>query len=349
MEQLKPCLKKLERTNQFFNEIDRTQYIRMDGNESIDGLPGEFVKRVLDKITPEMLATYPNPKRCIEAIANYLNVDREQVLVTNGSDAAIKLFFETYVGETDNVVIASPAFEMYEVYCNMHGANAINVKYNENFEFPLQDYIEKISNGAKLAIITNPNNPTGSVIDRSTIREILDAAKKHNALVMIDEAYHWIYSDTALSLISEYKNLVILRTFSKLLGLAGVRLGFAVANVDMVSDIKKVVPPAGVNTIALLFGEEIMNTPDLIDGLIRSFHEEKSYMKERLKGMGIKFVDTESNYILIPMDRSKAQTVIGNLKDKGILVAYKMNRYLRVNVGNKESVDRFFSAIETEF
>lgn len=340
MKQVKPILQKLYRSAQFFNEMDRTQYIRMDGNESVDGLPEDFVKRVLDKVTPAMLAAYPNPKNCTEAVARYLGVDREMVFMTNGSDAAIKMFFEVFVGENDRVVIASPAFEMYEVYCNMYGATAINTKYGEDFSFPFNSYIEEIGKGAKLAIITNPNNPTGTVLDETTIRKILDVAKANDTLVMLDEAYYWIYDKTMLHLIKEYPNVLLLRTFSKILGLAGIRLGFAVANEDMIQDIKKVAAPAGVNTVALLFGEEIMNHPNIINVLVSDFCFEKKYLKTELEKNGIEYLDTESNYVLIPAG-DDYKSVLEHLKSDGILISYKMDKYFRVNIGNKEATDKF--------
>ena len=343
MKQIKSVLKKLYRSAQFFNEMDRTEYVRLDGNESVDGLPESFVNKVLDKISPAMLATYPNPKKCTEAIAAYLGIDRENVLVTNGSDAAIKMFFEVYIEENDDVIIASPAFEMYEVYCNMYGAKAHNCLYSDAFDFPVDEFVDHINKGAKLAIITNPNNPTGSVLDEQRIRHILDVAERNDTLVMIDEAYYWIYDQTMLHLLREYSNVVILRTFSKILGLAGLRLGFAVAGKDMILDLKKVAPPAGVNTIALLFGEEIMNNPDVIEKLVSDFREEKEYFKNKLKNAGIEYLDTNSNYLLIPAGDNYS-SVLEKLKNDKILIAYKMKKYYRVNIGNQESIDKFISS-----
>ncbi len=343
MKQIKPVLQKLYRSAQFFNETDRTQYIRMDGNESVDGLPKDFVKSVLNKVTPAMLATYPNPKKCTEAVANYLGVDREMVFMTNGSDAAIKMFFEVYIGEGDKVIIASPAFEMYEVYCNMFGAKAINIAYGESFEFPMDSYLAEIEKGAKLAIITNPNNPTGSVIAEDEIVKILEKAKENDTLVMIDEAYYWIYDKTMLGLLDKYPNMVLLRTFSKILGLAGIRLGFAVANQDMIMDLKKVAAPAGVNTVALLFGEELMNHPEIIESLVDDFRKDKQYLLEELKKANIEYLDTESNYVLIPAG-DNYQMILDSLKEDGLLIAYKMNKYFRINIGGKESTDRFIDS-----
>lgn len=343
MDQLKDTLKKLYRSTQFFNEIDRTKYIRMDGNESVDGLPESFVQDTLKKVTPSMLAAYPNPKSCTEGFAEYIGVSREKILLTNGSDAAIKMFYEAYVEQGDRVIIATPAFEMYEVYCNMYGATPIHVDYSDDFVFPIEAYIKEIENGAKAAFITNPNNPNGVVIDERLIRRILDSAQAKDVLIILDEAYYWIYDQTMIHLLKEYSNLIVLRTFSKILGLAGLRLGCVIASEDIILDIKKVAPPAGVNVIALLFGEELIKRPDLIENLILDFNREKEYFKFRLNECGITFIDTYSNYLLIPVD-GDPKNKISYLRDQGILVAYKMNRYIRVNIGNESLIDRFVDA-----
>lgn len=343
MKQIKPVLQKLYRSAQFFDETDRTQYVRMDTNESVDGLPEDFVKETLGKVTPTMLATYPNPKKCTEAIASYLGVKREKVLLTNGSDAAIKMFFEVYINEGDRVIIASPAFEMYEVYCKMYGAVPVNVNYKEDFAFPREEYMQELKKGAKLAIITNPNNPTGTALDEKSVREILDIAKKQDTLVMIDEAYYWIYDKTMLSLLEDYHNMLLLRTFSKILGLAGIRLGVAVADEEMIQDLKKVALSAGVNTLALLFGEELIKRPDLIDKLVSDFKREKNYFKEQLEKNSIEYLDTDANYLLLPFDGDPVN-VKNELKKEGILVAFKMNKYLRVNIGNEILIDKFITA-----
>lgn len=343
MKQIKPILKNLYRTAQFLSDMDRLEYIRMDANESVDGLPEEFIQNVLKKVTPDMLAAYPNPRKCTEAVASYLGLDREMVFMTSGSDQAIKMFFEVYIGEGDRVVIASPAFEMYEVYCNMFGGTAVNVLYKEEFAFPMDEYLAEIRKGAKLAIITNPNNPTGSVISEDEVKLILDAALENDTLVMIDEAYFWIYGETMLPLIEKYSNVVLMRTFSKLLGLAGVRLGFAVANQEMIQDLKKVAASSGVNTIALLFGEEIMTHPYIIDELIKNFKREKQYFKEKMRINKIEYIDTESNYLLIPISDNPRE-LVDKIKEEGVLVSCKMGRYIRVNVGNENAIDKFIAA-----
>lgn len=344
MKQIKPVLKKLYRSAQFFNKTERVDYIRLDGNESVDGLPEEFVRDVLGSITPSQLAAYPNPRKCTEAVANYLGVNRENVILTNGSDAAIKMIFEVYIDENDKVIIASPAFEMYEVYCKMHGGNAVIVRYDENFEFPFSEYMAEIEKGAKLAIITNPNNPTGTVLKEDEILKIVEAAEKNDVLLMIDEAYYWIYNKTIINYISQYSNLIVLRTFSKILGIAGLRLGMAVANEDVILDMKKVAPPAGVNVIALLFGEKIIGNPSLMEKLLSDFKREKAYLISKLRENLIPYIDTRSNYVLIETDVKDYKVLLSKFKDKGILISFKMGKYLRINVGKECYMDRFIEA-----
>lgn len=344
MKQIKPILGKLYRSAQFFNEMERTDYIRLDGNESVDGLPEDFVKNTLGEITAKQLAAYPNPRRCTEAVADYLGVKREEILLTNGSDAAIKMLFEVYVNAGDRVIIAAPCFEMYEVYCHMHGAEPVILNYGEDFEFPYDAYLSELQKGAKLAIITNPNNPTGTVLPEDALLDIISAAEKKDVLLMIDEAYYWIYEKTIVPQIKKHNNLVVLRTFSKILAIAGLRLGVAIANEDLITDLKKVTPPAGVNTIALLFGEKIIKDKSLIKKLIDTFKVDKGYLISRLQENNIPYVNTDSNYVLIKLKVENPKKILDRFKDKGVLVSYKMNQYLRVNIGSKKYMDAFIDA-----
>lgn len=349
MKQIKTTLKKLYRSAQFFNETERTDFIRLDGNESVDGLPEAFVREILSGITSNQLATYPNPRRCTEAVAKYLGVDREEVLLTNGSDAAIKMLFEVYVNEGDRVIIASPTFEMYEVYCRMYGAIPVTLSYGEGFVFPYGEYLDEIKKGAKLAILTNPNNPTGTVMSQNELVKLIEAAEENDVLMMVDEAYYWIYDKTVTGLIDKFRNLVILRTFSKILGIAGLRLGMAISNKDLILDLKKVAPSAGVNVLALLFGEKIIDNQMLISKLISDFRREKEYLISRLEQNYIPYIATDSNYVLIKVDDKNIQEVLAEFKDKGILVSFKMNKYLRVNVGHEEYMDAFVKAYKEIF
>ena len=344
MEQLKDTYKQVIRTAVYFGDLDRTQYIRMDGNESIDGLPEEFVKDVLSEIDSNYLATYPNPKQCTEAIADRLNIPRENVLVTNGSERAIKMIFEVYVDRNDRVIMTNPSFEMYAVHTIMYGAKPIKVDYEMNdgreFEFPFDKYMEEIKQGAKMAIIVNPDNPTGAIIEPDKLIQLLEYTKKTNTLVIVDEAYYGFYDLSIIEKILQYNNLIVLRTFSKIMGLAGVRLGFMAANEDIIYDVKRIANPAAASTIALKFGEKLMRRPDILDKLFSDYRREKKYLEKRLSENNILYVNSHANFLLIPCEKDLKE-VYEAFKENGILIACRFNKYIRINIGNEQVTDEF--------
>lgn len=344
MEQLKETYRQVIRTANYFSDLNRTQYIRMDGNESIDGLPEEFVKDVLSEIDSNYLATYPNQKQCTEAIANKVNIPKENIFVTNGSDRAIKMIFEVYVDKNDRVIMTNPTFEMYGVYVTMYGAKPVKVDYEigdqKEFEFPFEKYMAEIKKGAKMAVIVNPDNPTGAVIEPDQLIQLLDYAEKSNILVVVDEAYYGFYDISVIRKILQYKNLIVLRTFSKIMGLAGVRLGFLAANEDIIYDVKRIAAPAAVSTIALKFGEKLMKRSEVLEQLFSNYKREKEYLERKLSENNIPYVNSHANFLLIPC-KGDLKAVYEAFKENGILIACKLDRYIRINIGNEQVTDEF--------
>ncbi len=342
MKQLKENYKNFNRTAQYFDELDRNKYIRMDGNESIDGLPKTFVEEVLHNFDANSLATYPNPKRCAEYIAQWANVPRESILVTNGSSVAIKMIFEIYADNGDRIVMTNPTFEMYGVYAAMYGAYPAKVNYNDDFVFPYDEFRKEIENGAKIAVIVNPDNPTGSALEQEKLLKLIETAREKGTIVIVDEAYFGYYNQTVIDKILLYDNLIVLRTFSKIMGLAGIRLGFVAANESIIKDIKQVSSNADANVIALKFGEQLMQRKDIWEKLVDDFKREKQYLEEKLTENHIPYIHTESNYVLIPCDRDLKQ-IYQEFKGEGILVACRFNKYIRINIGNENVTNTFIN------
>ncbi len=340
MKQLKENYRKFNRTAQYFDELERDKYIRMDGNESIDGLPSEFVEEVLKEIDANCLATYPNPKKCAEYIAEWVNVPRECILVTNGSSYAIKMIFELYADNGDRIIMTNPTFEMYGVYAAMYGACPVKVDYGDDFVFPYEHYLKEIKDGAKIAVIVNPDNPTGSVLEQEKLINLIEVAKEKDTIVIVDEAYFGYYDRTIIDRILMYDNLIVLRTFSKIMGLAGIRLGFIAANEKIIKDVKQISSPMDGNVIALKFCERLLQRKDILEKLFADFKREKKYLEKQLADNFISYVKTESNYVLIPCDKDLKQ-IYKAFKNEGILVACRFNKYIRINVGNERVTDEF--------
>jgi len=173
-----------------FSEEGRSEYLRMDMNENPEGLPKEFVDSVLREITPEYLATYPEPGHFCRKYAARLGIKENQVCATSGSDTAIRYLMEAFVGKGNKVVTVTPTFEMYRVYCNMYGYEHVGVPYGSDFQIATEDILAAIDQRTDLVALLNPNNPVGRAFTEAEVRAVAEKAAKCGAVLVIDEAYH---------------------------------------------------------------------------------------------------------------------------------------------------------------
>ena len=198
-------------------------------NEGVPGLPSSFVKETLAGIDGEWLATYPEYHTLQEKLAIHNGLAPENLILSNGSDGAIKYIFDAYVSPGDRILLADPTFAMYPVYCRMFEAEPLVVPYRPDLSFPWQEFLDQMVPGVRLAVVVNPNNPTGSALPASRIIEMIRHAARYKILLLVDEAYFYYYPETVIQAVKEFENLIVLRTFSKLCGMAALRLGYAAA------------------------------------------------------------------------------------------------------------------------
>lgn len=339
----KSHLKNVTRAN--IEKITRKGFLRLDMNENVMGLPNNFVKRAISEINPDYLSSYPEYNKLVQKIALHNNLNPKNICLSNGSDAAIKYIFDAYVSERDKVLFATPSFAMYKVYCNIFRARPVTVEYNSNLSFPYKKFMDRIEKGIRIAIIVNPNNPTGSAIVCAQLMDIIEKTAKKNVLLIIDEAYFYFYPQTVIKKIEQFNNLIVLRTFSKLCGMASVRLGYAASCPEIIKNIKKVKPVFDVNGLAILFGEKLLENSQIIDNLIKSFYEGKDYLVKKLRGEGIEFKEGLANFILIKCRRP--QDIIKEAKEKKILLGGNFKEvflkdYIRVTIGSKTVMQHFW-------
>jgi len=339
----KPHLNNLCRTP--FREKSRKGFLRLDMNENVDGLPQEFVKSVLLDIGPEYLAMYPDYTPLVKKIAEHNRIAPKNICLSNGSDGAIKYIFDSYVSPGDKVVLTDPTFEMYPVYCKMFNAIPIMVPYHEDFLFPLDEFLSTIQADSRMAVIVNPNNPTGVVIERTDLKKILNKCVDQDVLLVIDEAYFYYYDETFIQDIKSYNNLVVLRTFSKLCALASVRIGYAAACPEIIQNLNKVRPAYDVNGFATYFVEKLLGAPELIEQEIKNVREGKNFLINQLQQNNIEYINGKANFVLIKCP-GFAEKLINRLREENILVSggFKydfLKNYLRVAVGGIQNMRQF--------
>lgn len=327
----------------------RMGYLKLDSNENPEGLPEEFFSKVMGKISREYVATYPEPEILKDEIAEYLGVKSENLIINNGSDEAIKSIFEVFGEEGKNLVTVWPTFAMYMVYGKMYGMNHVKVNYNDDFTFNFDNLLEKIDSNTGIVSLLNPNNPIGTVYTEEQARQIIEKADSVGALVVIDEAYHYFYKGTFVNLIKEYKNVIVLRTFSKLCSMAGLRIGFAVADESLIMHLEKIRQTFNVNTIAIKFAREILKEPTLIDDLIKIEKEGRDFIINKIKESGREYFAKNGNYVFIKCNKP-VDEVFNKLEDKKVLVKkYSddfLKDYIRISTGSVAVMEKFWNIFE---
>lgn len=265
----------------------RVGYLRLDMNENPEGLPVGFFNKVINKITPELLAMYPEKENVLSLIAKHENISKECISLTNGSDEAMRFVFETFACKGKKVLTATPTFEMYDVYCNIFGMKHEMVPFDEEFKISVDEILDKIDEDTNIIVLLNPNSPIGTAYSHDQVHAILNKASSMGAIVLIDEAYHYFYDRTLIDFINNYDNVLVIRTFSKLCSMAGARIGFIAGNKELIHYIENAEATYNVNSIGLLFVEEMLKSPHLIEKLQEIERDGREYLVAKLK---------ESNY-----------------------------------------------------
>lgn len=335
-------------TERVFPEQGRYGKLRYDMNENPEGLPGEFVQSVLAEITPEYLSIYPEPDAFLRKYSSFVGVGFENVVATNGSDMAIRYLLETFCAPGHEVVTVSPSFEMYWVNCSILGLKHVPVPYADDMTIDVADIVAAISPETDVVVLLNPNNPVGNVYSENEVEEVVAAARKNGAIVIIDEAYHYFYDKTFLDVAMRNPNVAVLRTFSKLFSIAACRLGVVIADAKMIDYVKRSKLTFDANAIALKFGERIVGEPGLLDRLIETEREGRAYVLERLSAEGYEVRDCRGNFVFVKPKRPAADVGRELADEKNVLVKWwnsgMLSPYLRVSTGSKRAMEPFIEA-----
>lgn len=329
---------------------ERSGILRLDMNENPQGLPDDFVEALKRKITPELIATYPEKDRLTALIAEHNNVLTQNVSVTCGSDEAMRLIFQCFGESGKEVLTVTPTFEMYDVYSKMFGMRHVVVEYNSDFTLPSERLLTKITKDTGIVVLLNPNSPIGECWRETDARAIIERAGAVGAIVVVDEAYHYFCNSTFMPFIKEYSNLLVLRTFSKLFSCAGLRIGYVCGDEKLIHYVENAESTFNVSNIAILFVEELMKRPDIISELVQIEREGRNWLSERLRVSGYEVISKEGNYVLFKPHHSSRE-VVSRLKKSGIWVRdYSrgiLNGWIRVSTGSVACMERFFEQLSS--
>lgn len=327
---------------------NRADKLRLDFNENTVGCSPRVISALKEVLSGELLTIYPDYARVKSALAAHFRVSPDELLLTNGTDEAIQVLVNTYVDDGDEVIALRPSYAMYRFYAEVAGAKIVEVDYQPPaVAFPLTELLAAITPRTRAILIANPNNPTGTAVNLTGIEQILRAAP--HAAVLIDEAYYEFYGVTALSLLWKYPQLFVSRTFSKVYGMAALRMGCLFSQTANVKYLHKAQSPYSVNTLAALAAEAAVADSAYIENYVTEALAAREMLEIGLEKLRIQYVPGSANFVLAYFG-SRAVEIRDALREKAILVrdrSYEIPGGVRITIGTREQARRVLAELET--
>jgi len=321
--------------------------LRLDFNENTVGCSPRVLEFLRRHLSEDALAVYPEYGEARAELAAFFGVAPEQLLLTNGTDEAIQLLVNTYVDAGEQVCLLKPSYAMYRFYAEVAGAEVREIPYRaETLAFPLEELLAAVSNRTRAVLIANPNNPTGTAIGLEGIERVLEAAPQ--AAVLVDEAYYEFSGITALPLLGRYANLFVSRTFSKVYGLAALRLGCLFSQAGNIAWVQKGQSPYSVNAAAALAARAAIRDQDYIRQYVKEALAARELLCRELDRLGAPYYPSQANFVLMRAG-DRAIWIRDRLREAGVLVrdrSYELPGCVRITVGTCEQVRRLIAELE---
>lgn len=335
-----------------YDGVEKNYRIKVNANESTLNLPPIVEERVINRLGLLAFNRYPNEEyySLIEQIAKNFSVDASQVLLGSGSSEIIEKVFHAFGGSGHKIIYPQPSFSMYKIYAKAAEADGVPFDLDERFNLNVDEFIKKIREvNASLAVVCNPNNPTGNALTPAQIEKI---AASIDCAFLLDEAYVEFYGRSAVNLVKRYSNLIVARTFSKAYGMAGARVGYMIAQSEVTRMINKCFMPYHMNTLTLAAADIVYQMRDEFVPRIQMIIAERQRMSEQLKTLsGVEVFPSETNFILIRLARAEELKDYLESLNIGIRYfspnAFGLKNCLRISIGTRSENDEVFSAIKS--
>jgi histidinol-phosphate aminotransferase len=318
--------------------------VKLDANESPFDLPEAVKKKLIAFLSGDsQVNLYPdtNSTELRKTLSAYWKVDVDGIVVGTGSDQLIQVLINVFVGKGDRVICPVPSFSMYSLNTIVAGGIPVELPLlpEENYRYRPDEVIRKAGEEkAKLIFLCTPNNPTGDTIPLEDIVHIAEGCP--DSIIAIDEAYAEFSGETAVSLVERYENVILLRTFSKAYGLAGVRCGYSLSSKALANEINKVRPPYNISSLSQYTAQLVFEEREEVSRKIESIIRERESLANILKEMkGVMVYPSRSNFLLVKIGNSRR--VYEELVKRGVLVRSfgsmpRLEDCLRISVGSRE-------------
>ncbi|KAA3597782.1 MAG: histidinol-phosphate transaminase [Candidatus Scalindua sp. AMX11] len=314
------------------------EYIKLNTNEN-PYPPSPKVLTALKEAVNEKLRLYPDPSATAvkEKVAEILGTRPERVMVGNGSDELLTIIIRCFVGKGDKVVYPYPTYLLYKILSDIQDGTVCTVDFHEDYSLP-EEIVDK---GGSIIFLCNPNSPSGTM---TSVDEVSNIAAKTESVIVVDEAYVDFANDNCLRLVDEHPNLIILRTLSKSYSLAGMRLGFAIAQEGLISGMMKVKDSYNIDRLSIAAAVAALGDQETFRENVAKIRGTRERLMDALKKLGFSVYRSQTNFVMIKCANNfAAKDIYERLKEQKILIRYieepGLEDCLRITVGTEGEID----------
>ncbi|MGB9628126.1 MAG: histidinol-phosphate transaminase [Thermodesulfobacteriota bacterium] len=335
-------------------EYGQKRWVKLASNENLLG-PSPKAVLAIQKELPNIYLYPEGPCTLLrKALAEKFSVSERRVVISNGADNLILMIANAFLNEGEEVVMADPTFPVYTNVTQMMGGRPIKVRLKNNIH-DLSGMMEKVNTKTKLVFICNPNNPTGTVVPKEAFDRFLNRLPKQ-VIVILDEAYQEFVDEShsldSLGYIQEGRQLIVLRTFSKVYGLAGLRIGYALGREDLIQCLYQVRDPFPVHRLAQVAAVAALKDVEHARRSIQLVKEGRAYLYQELSKMGFAYVPSQANFVLVDFKKD-VNKIFPNLLREGIIIRpgkiWGYPTCARVTIGRMQDNRRFIQALKRIF
>lgn len=325
------------------------EVVKLASNENPFGASPKAIEILVNNVA-SVSNLYPDNHDFVDAIAEKHNVDKNMILVGNGSNDVLDIIARTYLDKGDEAISSQYGFIAYGIATKLSGATNKVVTAQE-FGHDLNAMFNEITDKTKIVWIANPNNPTGTFLEYSELKKFIESVPE-KVIVVLDEAYiEYLKADdyyNSIDLLNDYKNLIVVRTMSKIYGLAGLRLGYSIADSEVTNYMNRVRQPFNANTLALIAGTAALSDTDYVKLSKERNDQGMTLLTRELDSLGLDYIKSYGNFVTVKFE--DADAVHKNLLREGIivrpLVNYGMSDYLRFTIGKELEILKVVEALK---
>lgn len=322
-------------------------FLLLDFNERTTPVSPQIRRALIDFIQTDRLQVYPEYGDFVSKLADYLNLDSRQLMITNGSDQGIDLIYRAAAEPGDEAIVPVPTFPMLTHSAEVGGLQLKKPCYTADYQYPLDEVLSLVNERTRVIVVCNPNSPTGTLLRSPEILRL--AAYAPHAAILVDECYYEYSRETVKDSVGEYPNIFITRTFSKTWGLPSLRMGYLISSEANIDHLLKVRGPYDVNRLAVVAASAALEDPSYMEEYVKEVMEvSKPMFTAFLERKGIRYWPSATNFVLVYPPDDKL--LVKNLRQKGILVRPRhgpgIEGTVRITLGTREDTEKVIAELD---